>query len=429
MSLLNPHCRVNIVSPKYWSGGAERASRELSAALHASQANVTHYVAVEQPDTPTYVKGIRIPLEKYLRSCDSSHSWGDWRCIGSAMLFNRLAKESRRSSDSNLLHLHNIAHNRGNWCSLTALKNACKEIPVVWTLHDEWATHPGISYDLGKIYASEFLKTKYPDICEYLDRSHPMAQKRVNSILPRMPRPDALITPSVWLADLAQSAEHFSGIPVHVVPYGLSFLNQPEVSCPQLAARSRLGLPQKASIILVIAANMMSPFKGIGHAIQLLSRPELSEYDVLIAGNNGRFISESVQQRCFDLGFIDGDENLALCYRAADIVLLPSAADNLPYTALEAMACSRAIAAFEVGGMTELVGNDERGVVSKPFDTDSLAAKIDSAFRSPGMLSTMGDAGNSWVKANCDPDRYLRRTIEIYCDAFRAKGVSRISEA
>ena len=39
------------------------------------------------------------------------------------------------------------------------------------------------------------------------------------------------------------------------------------------------------------------------------------------------------------LGYVTSDAKLAQMYRAADVTIMPSTADNLPYVALESFAC------------------------------------------------------------------------------------------
>jgi len=76
------------------------------------------------------------------------------------------------------------------------------------------------------------------------------------------------------------------------------------------------------------------------------------------------------------LGPIHDDLTMAIVYSAADVMLVPSRQDNLPNTAIESIACGTPVAAFEIGGIPEVVQHQSTGWLAKPFNTDDLAAGI-----------------------------------------------------
>src|SRR5262249_36007211 len=61
------------------------------------------------------------------------------------------------------------------------------------------------------------------------------------------------------------------------------------------------------------------------------------------------------------LGHIDTPEEMSQLYGAADLFLLPSLEENLPNTLLEAMSCGTSVVAFDVGGVGEVLANDQTG--------------------------------------------------------------------
>jgi glycosyltransferase involved in cell wall biosynthesis len=74
-------------------------------------------------------------------------------------------------------------------------------------------------------------------------------------------------------------------------------------------------------------------------------------------------------------GFIP-PEQLSAHLARADICVFPSLFDNFPGACLEAMSAGRAIVATRSGGMEEMLGDDEAGLLVPPGNAKALAAAI-----------------------------------------------------
>ena len=88
---------------------------------------------------------------------------------------------------------------------------------------------------------------------------------------------------------------------------------------------------------------------------------------------------------------------MRLYYSASDIFILPSRQDNLPGTGLEAHACGLPVAAFDIGGISDIVDHKITGVLVKPFDCESLAFEIKWLLSDKDRLNKL--SLNSRVKA------------------------------
>lgn len=78
--------------------------------------------------------------------------------------------------------------------------------------------------------------------------------------------------------------------------------------------------------------------------------------------------------------FLAADE-VACCFGASDVVVLPYWEASQSAVVPLAMACGRAVVATAVGGLPDLVGHDETGLLVPPRDPPALAAAIEAAFR------------------------------------------------
>ena len=82
--------------------------------------------------------------------------------------------------------------------------------------------------------------------------------------------------------------------------------------------------------------------------------------------------------------------------------------------ALESLACETPVAAFRVGGLVEIVGEDERGVLASPFEAADLAAAIDALLGDGARSAAYGVQGRRWVETTCDADRWVEAHLAVY---------------
>ena len=74
---------------------------------------------------------------------------------------------------------------------------------------------------------------------------------------------------------------------------------------------------------------------------------------------------------------------VAAALRDADVFCLPSFAEGLPVSIMEAMAVGVPVVTTYISGIPELVVNDRTGWVVPAGDADALAAAVASALTSP----------------------------------------------
>jgi glycosyltransferase involved in cell wall biosynthesis len=88
--------------------------------------------------------------------------------------------------------------------------------------------------------------------------------------------------------------------------------------------------------------------------------------------------------------------------KQAAVVVIPSLWENLPYTAMEAMAWGKIIIASAVGGLPEMIEDGVSGLLVPPGDSRALAGKIRAVIQNPGQFRHLGEAARKRVA-----ERYL----------------------
>ncbi len=255
----------------------------------------------------------------------------------------------------------------------------------------------------------------------------PWANRWRGLVEKHVPQPAQLVTPSRWLAGLARQAPWFEGIPVDVIPYGVTLLNEPAAEMPRHEARRRWGVPGDRPCLLLIAANLRSPYKGMHLAVDTLAHlvrilPVELHPTLLLMGRRSDALAETLRARTglnIIQDYASTHPDLAAAYRAADLTLVPSVADNFPYTVIESLACATPVASFAVGGIPEAVApraEVSHGLLSQPFETENLAQQIASWLQrseSPGPFAV---AARRWAEAQCGMDHFVEALQRAYVE-------------
>ncbi|MEM2280868.1 MAG: glycosyltransferase family 4 protein, partial [Candidatus Bathyarchaeia archaeon] len=105
---------------------------------------------------------------------------------------------------------------------------------------------------------------------------------------------------------------------------------------------------------------------------------------------------------------------LPMLYQAADIFVLPSIYENLPFALLEAMATALPVVTTSVGGIPEVIQNGRNGLLSIPLDFHDLADKILYLLENPGFASEIGVSGRKTVKDKFNWQKIVRQVLEVY---------------
>lgn len=90
--------------------------------------------------------------------------------------------------------------------------------------------------------------------------------------------------------------------------------------------------------------------------------------------------------------------------------VLPSLAEGISNTILEAMACGLPVIATAVGGNVELVQDQATGMLVASDDVEAMAAALVRLYRNPGRAQAMGQAGRDEV----DRKYSLRAMVAAY---------------
>lgn len=103
-------------------------------------------------------------------------------------------------------------------------------------------------------------------------------------------------------------------------------------------------------------------------------------------------------------------------YNSCDIFLLPSYDEGLPYSMIEAMAAGLPIVASNVGGIPEVVKDDENGFLINPGDIENLVNKINYLIKNRNVRLKMSTNNKNLIKSSYSFENSIKKFQMIYED-------------
>ena len=113
---------------------------------------------------------------------------------------------------------------------------------------------------------------------------------------------------------------------------------------------------------------------------------------------------------------------LADFYSKAGVVVLPSVvAENCPLVVLEAMASARPVIGSRIGGIPELILENETGLLFDPGDTNELSEKIVQLLLNPERAEMMGRLGRERVEKEFSAQKHIEKILDLYHKFIKSK--------
>ena len=110
-------------------------------------------------------------------------------------------------------------------------------------------------------------------------------------------------------------------------------------------------------------------------------------------------------------GFVNNPEDY---YHACDVVVFPSLwQEPFGLVGIEAMANSRCVVGFDVGGVSDWLKDGENGILVKQRDTSAFAFALDKLACDSALREKLGDNGYSFVVKNFSKEKFLKSFLEL----------------
>ena len=103
---------------------------------------------------------------------------------------------------------------------------------------------------------------------------------------------------------------------------------------------------------------------------------------------------------------------------AADIFVLPSYAEGLPISLLEAMANALPVVVSPVGGIPSVITDQQEGLLVKPGQVDDIVKALNALVRNDGLRKEMGLAGRKRCEEQFGIEKTVGKLLNIYSEVI-----------
>ncbi|OGP36874.1 MAG: glycosyl transferase [Deltaproteobacteria bacterium GWC2_56_8] len=404
------------------SGGAARAACRLLKGVREAGVDArmlvkdksSHDPAVIAPKTADRIFGLLRPRFEG-RMVRRYPQWNGLT-FSPALLPDRLLHQVSEL-DPDVIHLHWMGD------SFLRLETVARfGRPVVWTLHDSWPFTGGCHIPLQC--------TRYRESCGACPT---LGSQRENDLSRKVwqRKSDSwqgldltIVAPSRWMADCARASSLFKKARIEVIPNGLDL----EVYRPvdKTVAREALGLP-KDKILILFGAKSATEDRNKGFHLLAQALGELpatttpSSIELLLFGSQDTGVPGDIGFKTHSLGWFHDDLSLALLYAAADVFVMPSIQENLPYVVMEAMACGTPCVGFNQGGLPDLIDHMQNGYLAGSYDPRDLARGIEWVLENEGRRKELSVRAAEKVLREFSARKVVKLYIALYREILSTK--------
>lgn len=270
---------------------------------------------------------------------------------------------------ADILHLHWIA-------DFIDYPSFFKHInkPIVWTLHDQNPFLGGLHYDLDLQRGQD----------EYLQRLEKQMRSLKRNALSNYDHFHIVATSARMLEDCQKAGIFSPKTQYHLIPCGLDTTKFKDRA--QQEARELLGLPTQKPIVLFVAESVENQRKGFVHFNKLMQEFDKQDIHFCIVGKGSDAYTANAPHNITSYSFVEDEEQLALIYASADLLVVPSLQEAFGYTVIEAFACGTPVVAFDCVGAMDKMRQNADLFLARTGNTAELVQKVRYLLENPTIL-------------------------------------------
>lgn len=288
-----------------------------------------------------------------------------------------------------LIHTQDIVSTRALW------RVKPKKTPLIATIHGCLATEFLYS---GEVKSKESLPWHYAAAEEYYGSTSS----------------DITIVPTQWLKNLLVNEFRVPADHLTVVPYGMDI----PAFKKRMQKPSEFLFPEGKKILAVPAR--LVPVKGHSYLLSALARlkQDRDDWICLLIGDGE--LREKLENRAERLNlqdrviFLGNRNDVPSLLKHADVFILPSLQDNLPFSVMEAQIAGKPVIVSDAGGIPEMVSHGSTGLISPAGQSDPLYMNLKTVLEDDEYRQRLAVNAREWGTLQWSVDTMMERTLSVF---------------
>ncbi len=189
--------------------------------------------------------------------------------------------------------------------------------------------------------------------------------------------------------------------------------------------RRKLEIPAEAKVV-VFTGRLVS-YKGLPTLLRVWEKvhPQHPSACLILVGSGGMDIQnceadlrEYVARNRLEqsVRFTGAVENVQDFLQAADLFVLPTENEAFGLSLIEAMACGLAVISTSVGGVRDILHNEDNGLVVRPGDPEELRGALDYLLTNPSLRARLGERARQTVAERYSSERIANEYFDLFRD-------------
>lgn len=211
---------------------------------------------------------------------------------------------------------------------------------------------------------------------------------------------------------------------IEIVPNGIELERVTAAeSADRFALKHELGIDD--SKINIVFVGVFTPAKGVADLLEAMAhvRKAVPEVRLYLVGDTGidgyvwyrEKLKDIVRtQGLTDVIFTGWRDNAEEVVSLMDIYVLPSHAEGVSRSAMEAMALGKPVLSTAVGSIPDLIADGQNGIMVQPHAPEDLAEQLIRLCREPELRERLGRNARQTIHGNHSIQANIERLQQVY---------------
>ncbi len=417
--MVNSKMRILLVNTCHFYGGGDSTYTFNLADLLRSKGHEVAFFAMQNPRNLPDPNADLFVSYIDLRELNRNRGLGAGLQVLERVIYSTEARNKFRQMldrfRPDIVHLQSIHAHITPSVIFEAKKH---HLPVVWTLHDYKMICPNSTFRIdttGEICEACGRSSYYQPILKRCKKGSLLAsvtasvEAYVHSLMRVRESVDVFLPPSGFLKDKL---------------IGRGFSPARVCHLPLLLPTEKFHADELIGDYMLFLGRL-EPLKGV--RVLLEAARLVPEIKLMLAGRLAQSLASDMSSLPTNTQYVGmkSGEELAQLLRHAKAVVVPSLwYENQPFSILEAFASGKPVIASDLGGMTELVTPQERGLLVHPGDAEALAKAMRWMVANPVKAKEMGQTAQRYVLNQHGPELHYERLLGVYSRVSRKAAAS-----